>query len=379
MTGGRTVQVLDPHQTILTEYSDQYRWHVSPPAKGVRAGHRGERTGMGMDHVGRLLAGRPTQDPPARPIDASLLSTLARRADQALSAGSMGHLTEMCRLKSPSPVARRLLAGLVAALGLPLRRWRDVRTRLLGNKYELMGYLRGFDKDAPHVRSSTLRPFVEDPNLAPGEVKEVAGCLVWVSRWLQALYNYASTREGEQVDGGTASAAHSPRPLPPPATPGKNIPSPRAALSAQGRKSHRRAHGCFARHSSPRARPHNKEPSPHLPSQVEVRVGSGAGPWPRDHESLVAGGPPSNPYRRLFTAEDALKVAKPSVGNVHKSPALDTESVSLSRGKERRHHKESGEDDPTRSGESFGSEKETEMGERRGTRGLRDTSVDRDG
>lgn len=50
--------------------------------------------------------------------DPGIVARLGAAADGALRAGSPGHLSEMCRLKSPSPACRRLVLGLVAALGL---------------------------------------------------------------------------------------------------------------------------------------------------------------------------------------------------------------------------------------------------------------------
>lgn len=50
--------------------------------------------------------------------DPGVVARLGDAADGALRAGSPGHLSEMCRLKSPSPACRRLVLGLVIALGL---------------------------------------------------------------------------------------------------------------------------------------------------------------------------------------------------------------------------------------------------------------------
>lgn len=54
--------------------------------------------------------------------DAALVARLGTAADRALSSASPGHLAEMCRVRSPSPTARRLVLGLVVALGL---RWHE--------------------------------------------------------------------------------------------------------------------------------------------------------------------------------------------------------------------------------------------------------------
>lgn len=54
----------------------------------------------------------------ARVLDPGTVARLGAAADGALRACSPGHLSEMCRLKSPSPACRRLVLGLVAALGL---------------------------------------------------------------------------------------------------------------------------------------------------------------------------------------------------------------------------------------------------------------------
>lgn len=61
----------------------------------------------------------PTLPSPAvRAPDPGIVARLGAAADGALRAGSPGHLSEMCRLKSPSPACRRLVLGLVVALGL---------------------------------------------------------------------------------------------------------------------------------------------------------------------------------------------------------------------------------------------------------------------
>lgn len=54
----------------------------------------------------------------ARIVDAGLVARLGAAADAALKAGSPVNLAEMCSLKAPSPAARRLILGLVVALGL---------------------------------------------------------------------------------------------------------------------------------------------------------------------------------------------------------------------------------------------------------------------
>lgn len=46
-------------QSILTEYMDEFMWPSTLPVPG----RRGERTGMGVDHVGRLLAGKRAEEP----------------------------------------------------------------------------------------------------------------------------------------------------------------------------------------------------------------------------------------------------------------------------------------------------------------------------
>ena len=46
-------------QSILTEYMDEFGWPAQLPVPG----RRGKRSGMGMDHVGRLLAGKRAEEP----------------------------------------------------------------------------------------------------------------------------------------------------------------------------------------------------------------------------------------------------------------------------------------------------------------------------
>ncbi|CAN0012537.1 unnamed protein product [Ectocarpus sp. 8 AP-2014] len=58
MSGGRTLD-FSSQQSILTEYMDEYAWPSTLPAPG----RRGKRSGMGVDHVGRLLAGRRAEEP----------------------------------------------------------------------------------------------------------------------------------------------------------------------------------------------------------------------------------------------------------------------------------------------------------------------------
>ncbi|CAM9635603.1 unnamed protein product [Ectocarpus fasciculatus] len=58
MSGGKTLD-FSSQQSILTEYMDEYAWPSSLPAPG----RRGKRSGMGVDHVGRLLAGRRAEEP----------------------------------------------------------------------------------------------------------------------------------------------------------------------------------------------------------------------------------------------------------------------------------------------------------------------------
>lgn len=53
-----------------------------------------------------------------RVADAGLVARLGAAADVALKAASPVNLSEMCSLKAPSPAARRLVLGLVVALGL---------------------------------------------------------------------------------------------------------------------------------------------------------------------------------------------------------------------------------------------------------------------
>ena len=53
-----------------------------------------------------------------RVLDPGIVARLGVEVDGALRAGSSGHLSEMCRLTSPSPACRRLVLGLVVALGL---------------------------------------------------------------------------------------------------------------------------------------------------------------------------------------------------------------------------------------------------------------------
>lgn len=50
--------------------------------------------------------------------DLGFVARLGMAADRAISSASPGHLMEMCRVRSPSPTARRLLLALVVALGL---------------------------------------------------------------------------------------------------------------------------------------------------------------------------------------------------------------------------------------------------------------------
>eukprot|EP00752_Nemacystus_decipiens_P009877 g8812.t1 len=201
-------------QSILTEYMDEFAWPSTLPVPGKR----GKRTGMGVDHVGRLLAGKRAEEP-RRALDPGVVVRLGAAADGALRACSPGHLSEMCRLKSPSPACRRLVLGLVIALGLRWRRWSDIRSRLLGSKSELVGFLKTFDKNRSGLTSATLRPFVDDPSLSPAQVRRVAACMVWVSRWLRALYKYLAAKEGDanleldldlDVDIGTASLLQRP-------------------------------------------------------------------------------------------------------------------------------------------------------------------------
>lgn len=45
-------------QSLLTEYMQEFAWPSELPVPG----RRGKRSGMGMDHVGRLLAGRRAED-----------------------------------------------------------------------------------------------------------------------------------------------------------------------------------------------------------------------------------------------------------------------------------------------------------------------------
>ncbi|CAM9692070.1 unnamed protein product, partial [Hapterophycus canaliculatus] len=175
MSGGRTLDYSS--QSILTEYMDEYAW----PSRMPVPGRRGQRTGMGVDHVGRLLSGKRAEEP-RRPLDPDVVARLGAAADRALKAGSPRHLSEMCRLKSPSQACRKLVLGLVVALGLRWRRWSDIRTHLLGNRPELQGFLSRFDKHRAGLTSAALRPFAEDPSLSPTEVRRVAACMVWVSR-----------------------------------------------------------------------------------------------------------------------------------------------------------------------------------------------------
>lgn len=44
-----------------------------------------------------------------------------------------------------------------------------------------------FDKNRSGLTSAALRPFVEDPTLSPAQVRRVAACMVWVSRWVLVL------------------------------------------------------------------------------------------------------------------------------------------------------------------------------------------------
>ncbi|CAM9969300.1 unnamed protein product [Pylaiella littoralis] len=230
MSGGRTLDY--SCQSILTEYMDEFMWPSTLPVPG----RRGERTGMGVDHVARLLAGKRAEEPRRVP-DSSVVARLGAAADGALKAGSPGHLSEMCRLKSPSPACRRLVLGLVAALGLSRwRRWSDIRTHLLGNKPELLGFLRRFDKHRIGLSSAALRPYVEDPSLSPAEVKRVAACMVWVSRWLRALHNYLAAKEGN-LDMIDTTMLESP------------------AAPYSGRASRRRAHGTTVPRTVPRTAP----------------------------------------------------------------------------------------------------------------------------
>lgn len=46
-------------QSIVTEYMDEFAWPAELPVPG----RRGKRSGMGMDHVGRLLAGKRAEKP----------------------------------------------------------------------------------------------------------------------------------------------------------------------------------------------------------------------------------------------------------------------------------------------------------------------------
>ncbi|CBN76237.1 expressed unknown protein [Ectocarpus siliculosus] len=197
MSGGRTLDFSS--QSILTEYMDEYAWPSSLPAPG----RRGKRSGMGVDHVGRLLAGRRAEEPARKLPDPAVVARLGAAADRALGAGSLGHLSEMCRLKSPPLACRRLMLGLVIALGLRWRRWSDIRTHLLGNKPELQGFLKRFNKDRAGLASTALLPFVEDPSLSPAEVRRVAACMVWVPRWLHALHDYLAVKEGKELDVDT--------------------------------------------------------------------------------------------------------------------------------------------------------------------------------
>lgn len=50
--------------------------------------------------------------------DPNIVARLGVAADRALKAASQAHLAELCRLKSPPATARRLVLGLVVALGL---------------------------------------------------------------------------------------------------------------------------------------------------------------------------------------------------------------------------------------------------------------------
>eukprot|EP00903_Cladosiphon_okamuranus_P021790 g20036.t1 len=207
LTSGR--QTLDhSYQSIVTEYMDEFGWPSTLPVPG----RRGKRTGMGVDHVGRLLAGKRAQEP-RKVLDPGIVAKLGAAADGALRAVRPRHLSEMCRLRSPSPACRRLVLGLVSALGLRWRRWSDIRSRLLGNTSELVGFLKKFDKNRSGLTSATLRPFVEDPSLAPAHVRRVSACMIWVSRWLRALHNYLAAKEGNlsiDMDIGTASLLRTP-------------------------------------------------------------------------------------------------------------------------------------------------------------------------
>ncbi|CAM9877413.1 unnamed protein product, partial [Scytosiphon promiscuus] len=219
MSGGRTLDYSS--QSILTEYMDEYAW----PSRLPVPGRRGQRTGMGVDHVGRLLSGRRAEEPRRSP-DPGVVSSLGAAADRALKAGTPRHLSEMCRLKpSLAPPFRWRCVSRVCLWPRATRRWRrwsDVRTHLLGNRPELQGFLSRFDKHRAGLTSASLRPFAEDPNLSPTEVRRVAACMVWVSRWLRALHDYLAVKEGKldadtvavfkappARSGGTAARRHS--------------------------------------------------------------------------------------------------------------------------------------------------------------------------
>jgi len=53
-----------------------------------------------------------------RPPDPGVVARLGTASDDVLRSVSPGHISEMCRLRSPSPACRRLVLGLVVALGL---------------------------------------------------------------------------------------------------------------------------------------------------------------------------------------------------------------------------------------------------------------------
>lgn len=80
-------------------------------------------------------------------------------------------LTIPCLSWSSSSVAGASSSYSAADPPHPSCRWRRRRLR------------RGrFDKNRVGLTSGSLRPFAEDPNLSPAQVRKVSACMVWVSR-----------------------------------------------------------------------------------------------------------------------------------------------------------------------------------------------------